>query len=228
MDFNSRKSTRGLKKTGANSWLDRSTGNEFYKDKKGNIKMKVDIIEQQLHKQTMERLRYYEKKTGISTKQARQRESKRWEQYTKSVRDWNSGKVNRSSTVARRRKQLKGNRSVLNYYSRFNAKLQSDMEEKRKVIFSRARGVHNVHNGIDYDNYISAIAQRLGVDVGTVENLLFPKGLEEYSKYEDMKFVIDNTLNNIDDLITQKVSNGEIDETDEFFIRELIDTGRDL
>ena len=229
MDFNSRKSTRGLKKTGINEWFDKQSGNMFYKDSKGNLKMKIDIYERQLHKQTMERLRYYEKKTGISTKQARQRESKRWTEYTKSVKQWNNGTINRASTVTRRRKQLEqNNRSVLGYYSKFNTRLQSDMDEKRKVIFSRARGVHNIHNGKEYDNFIQAIATRLNVTVTEIEKILFPKGLEEYSKYVDMKTVIDNTLANIDDLIEKKLKSGEIDETDKFFIRELIDTGKDL
>ena len=229
MDFNSRKSTRGLKKTGENEWFDKVSGNLFFKDSRGTLKMKVDTYERQLHKQTMERLRYYEKVTGISTQQARQRESKRWSEYTKAVKQWNKGTINRASTVTRRRKQLEqNNRSILGYYSKFNSRLQSDMDEKRKVIFSRARGIHNIHNGIEYDNFIRTIATRLNIDVSEIEKILFPKGLEEYSKYEDMKTVIYNTLPNIDDLIEKKLNRGEIDETDQFFIRELLDTGKDL
>lgn len=230
MDFNSRKSTKGLKKTrGKNEYYDPQSKQTFTKDKNGNLKMVVTREDKLNHKIAMERLRYYEKTYKYSTKQLRDIESKRWREYTQAVRDWNKGKKHRASTVGKRYSEFEENwRKSMRYYSAHNTQLKSDIKEKKKVMVMRMQGKHGVYNGQLYDQYISTLASKLNMSASEVEKILFPKGLEEQSKYDDVQRAFDKAYNNIDDIIRDKVEDGEITENEAFFIEELLSTGEDL
>lgn len=230
MDFNNRKSTKGLKKTrGKNEYFDPVSRQTFIKDNKGNLKMTISEVDKLQHKATMERLRYYEKKYNYSTKELRNIEAKRWKEYTDSVKKWNKGEYSRASTVGRRYERFNKNAtSVMKYYSSQNKQLTRDINEKKKVMVMRMQGVHGVYNGQLYDQYISTLADRLNMEAVEVEKILFPKGLEEQSKYADIQFAISRAYDNIDDIVNQKVADGELSENDAFFIEELLSTGEDL
>lgn len=228
MNFNSRISTKGLKKTGDNEWYDTESRQTFYKDKNGNLKMKVDDFERKRHKAVMERLRYYERKYNVSLKEQKKKESKLWSDYTRAVKDWNSGKINRANTVGRRYRRIDSNMSsVSKYFNNTNKTLSRDMAEKRKVQIMRIDGKHDVFNGLKYDEYIKTIAERLQVDESLIEQALFPKGLEEYSKYDEIKAVLDNSAKLISDYVKEKIKDGTINEKDAFFLEEILLTGDD-
>lgn len=230
MDFNSRKTTKGLKKTrGKNEYYDPQSRQTFTKDSKGNLKMIVTREDRLNHKAAMERLRYYEKKYNYSMKEARRIEAKRWKEYTDSVKKWNKGEYTRASTVGRRYSAFTDNwRKNMRYYSAHNIQLSSDITEKKKVMVMRMQGKHGVYNGQLYDQYIDTLASKLNMSASEIEKILFPKGLEEQSKYEDIQKVFNKAYDNIDDIIRDKVEAEEITENEAFFIEELLTTGEDL
>lgn len=230
MDFNSRRSTKGLKKTkGKNEYYDAQSRQTFIKDKKGNLKMIVSDVDKLQHKATMERIRYYEKKYNYPMEEAKRIEAKRWKEYTDAVKKWNKGEFSRASTVARRYKALNENmKKSLKYYSSQNKQLAGDIDEKKKVMVMRMQGKHGVYNGQLYDMYIETLANKLGMESSEVEKILFPKGLEESSKYEDIQQAFNKAYDNIDDIIREKVEDKEISENDAFFIEELLSTGEGL
>lgn len=230
MDFNNRKTTKGLKKTSnKNEYYDPLSRQTFIQDAKGNLKMTISDIDRAEHKATMERLRYYEKKYNYSVKEARRLESKRWKEYTNAVKKWNKGEYTRASTVGKRYQNYHENMlKNVKYYSANNKQLSADITEKKKVMVMRMQGIHGVYNGQLYDQYIQAIAQRLNMSTSEVEKLLFPKGVEEQSKYEDINKCFERAYDNIDDIIQDKVKSGELSDNDAFFIEELLTTGEDL
>lgn len=229
-NFNSRKSTKGLKRTSERGvYYDVESGTTFKKDKNGNLKMQIDDYERKTHRATMERLRYYEKKYNISLKREKEIEKRNWKEYVDSVKKWNKGEINRANTVSRRLDNLNSRQRATNrYYSSSNVKLKSDITEKKKVMVMRMSGKHGVYNGKAYDDYIQGLSYRLKVSKEEVEKHLFPNGIEESSKYKDIVDNLNNGMNTIDDLIDRQLENGIISEDDAFFTRELLDTGEEL
>lgn len=233
MNFNSRTSTKGLKKVGDNLWYDKTSDSTFRKNKNGKLEMQVDDFERKMHKQTMERIRYYEKKYNTTMQQARDLESRRWKEYTDSVKKWNKGEISRANTVGRKRKAVSSyQKDIRRYYRAENKQLASDMREKKKVFAMRTRGIKDIKNGKVYDDFIDTVAKRLKVDNDTIESMLFPKGIEEASKYDEMKEIMDTADDRatytIEDLIEDSVQQGIITEEDAFFLLELIYTGEEL
>lgn len=223
MNFNSRNSTKGLKKIGDNLWYDKTSDSTFRKKKNGQLEMIVDDFERKMHKQTMERIRYYEKKYNTSMKQERERESKRWKAYTDSVKQWNNGEISRANTVGRKRKIMyEYQKDIRHYYSSENTQLSSDMTEKKKVFAMRVQGNKGVYNGGLYDIKIQIFAKRLGMSKEEVEKIMFPKGLEEKSKYDDMKRAIDKGFDTIEDIIQQKYENNEINKSDKIHLMNML------
>lgn len=229
-NFNNRKSTKGLKKTSEKGvYYDVASRTTFKRDNKGNLKMQVDEFERKAHKATLERLRYYEKKYNILLKREKDIEKRNWKEYVDSVKKWNKGEINRANTVGKKLETLTTRRNVTNrYYSSENIKLSSDITEKRKVMVMRMSGKHGVYNGKAYDSYIQTLADRLKVTPEIIEKHLFPNGLEESSKYDDIVNTLNVGMNTIDDLIDEQVKKGLISENDAFFTRELLETGEDL
>lgn len=214
-------STRYLKKTGSNEWFDRRSGQLFYKQK-GKLMIKIDEQERKAHRQLMDKLRREEKKWGLSTKAERETESKLWKEYTKSVRDFNKGEIKRASTVSRRRRAFESKQSdQYRYWHQPTEKLQKMQQDKRKVMLMRISGKHNVKNAEYYNELIRLISQYSKLDPATVESLLFPKAIEEETKYQKIKDEIDKGYYSFLDALDEQ----PISQTDKEYAEQLANIG---
>ena len=214
-------STRYLKKTGSNEWFDRRSGQLFYKQK-GRIMIKIDEQERKAHRQLMAKLRREEKKWGLSTKAERETEAKLWKEYTKSVRDFNKGEIKRASTVSRRRRALESKQSDhYRYWHQPPEKLQKMQQDKRKVMLMRISGKHNVKNAEYYNELIRLISEYSKLDPDIVESLLFPKAIEEETKYQKIKDEIDKGYYSFLDALDEQ----PISQTDKEYAEQIADLG---
>ena len=214
LDEKARTSTRGLKKTGENEWFDPQSRALFEK-KNGKLRMKVDPWDRAQHKRSMERFRYYEKKFGIDLSSEKQAENDRWNYYNKMVREFNEGKIVQPTTVQRR--QQSWEKSAFRrerMYSKTNVKLQSQIEETKKVMLLRMMGKHGVYNGKAYDAMVEGIAKALGKDVKEVEDRIFPKMQQEKSTYENIDGYIDNGEVALTEWVEELIDNNEISSID--------------
>lgn len=218
-------STRYLKKTGSNEWFDRRSGQLFYKQK-GKLMIKIDEQERKAHRQLMDKLRREEKKSGLSTKAERETETKLWKEYTNSVRDFNKGKKKRASTVARRRKALESKQSEqYNYWHQPPEKLRKMQQDKKKVMIMRISGKHNVKNAEYYNDLIRLLSEYSKLSPAEVETLIFPKALEEETKYEAIKEVLDNEYYSFLDVLENQYKKGLISQADMIQAEQLADLG---
>lgn len=218
-------STRYLKKTGSNEWFDRRSGQLFYKQK-GKLMIKIDEQERKAHRQLMAKLRYEEKKWGLSTKAERETEAKLWKEYTNSIRDFNKGKKKRASTVARRRKALESKQSdQYRYWHQPPEKLKKMQQDKKKVMIMRISGKHNVKNAEYYNDLIRLLSEYSKLPASEVENLIFPKALEEATKYEAIKEVLDNGYYSFLDVLENQYKKGLISQADMIQAEQLADLG---
>jgi hypothetical protein len=218
-------STRYLKKTGSNEWFDRRSGQLFYKQK-GRLMIKIDEQERKAHRQLMDKLRREEKKSGLSTKAERETEAKLWKEYTNSVRDFNKGKKKRASTVARRRKALESKQSEqYTYWHQPPEKLRKMQQDKKKVMIMRISGKHNVKNAEYYNDLIRLLSEYSKLPPAEVESLIFPKALEEATKYEAIKEVLDNGYYSFLDALENQYKKGLISQADMIQAEQLADLG---
>lgn len=214
-------STRYLKKTGSNEWFDRRSGQLFYKQK-GRLMIKIDEQERKAHRQLMAKLRYEEKKWGLSTKSERETEVKLWKEYTNAVRKFNKGEIKRASTVSRRRRALESKQSdQYRYWHQVPEKLQKMQQDKRKVMLMRISGKHNVKNAEYYNELIRLISEYSKLDPDIVESLLFPKAIEEETKYQKIKDEIDKGYYSFLEALDEQ----PISQTDKEYIEQLADLG---
>lgn len=214
-------STRYLKKTGANEWFDRRSGQLFYKQK-GRLMIKIDEQERKAHRQLMSKLRYEGKKWGLSTKSERETEAKLWKEYTNAVRQFNKGEIKRASTVSRRRRAIESKQSdQYRYWHQPPEKLQKMQQDKRKVMLMRISGKHNVKNAEYYNELIRLISQYSKLDLDIVESLLFPKAIEEETKYQKIKDEIDKGYYSFLDALDEQ----PISQTDKEYVEQLADLG---
>ena len=214
-------STRYLKKTGANEWFDRRSGQLFYKQK-GRLMIKIDEQERKAHRQLMSKLRYEEKKWGLSTKSERETEAKLWKEYTNTVRQFNKGEIKRASTVSRRRRAIESKQSdQYRYWHQPPEKLQKMQQDKRKVMLMRISGKHNVKNAEYYNELIRLISQYSKLDLDIVESLLFPKAIEEETKYQKIKDEIDKGYYSFLDALDEQ----PISQTDKEYVEQIADLG---
>ena len=214
-------STRYLKKTGSSEWFDRRSGQLFYKQK-GRLMIKIDEQERKAHRQLMAKLRREEKKWGLSTKSERETEAKLWKEYTNSIRKFNKGEIKRASTVARRRKALESKQSdQYRYWHQQPEKLQKMQQDKRKVMLMRISGKHNVKNAEYYNELIRLISQYSKLDPDIVESLLFPKAIEEETKYQKIKDEIDKGYYSFLDALDEQ----PISQTDKEYAEQIADLG---
>lgn len=214
-------STKHLKKTGSNEWFDRRSGQLFYKQK-GKLMIKIDEQERKAHRQLMDKLRREEKKWGLSTKAERETETKLWKEYTKAVREFNKGEIKRASTVSRRRKALESKQSVqYKYWHQPPEKLRKMQQDKRKVMLTRISGKHNVKNAEYYNELIRLISQYSKLDPAIVESLLFPKAIEEETKYQKIKEELDKGYYSFLDALDEQ----PISQTDKEYAEQLADLG---
>ena len=199
-------------------------GLEFVKQKNGNLKMIVPDWFKKEHQQKLNTLRTYGKKYGLSNKSDIKKEKDLYKYYTDYVKKWNKGEISKLSTVKYRFDLYKDNyKSTSKFYRRENKKkIIEHISNSFKVKVMRIMSKHGVFNGQAYDDYIQNLANKLNEDKGTVETLLFPTKLDEKSSYDLIKSTVDSGLNNIDELIDNKVDAGELDEQDEFMIRGMI------
>lgn len=214
-------STKYLKKTGSNEWFDRRSGQLFYKQK-GRLMIKIDEQERKAHRQLMDKLRREEKKWGLSTKAERETEAKLWKAYTKSVRDFNKGEIKRASTVSRRRRAFESKQSdQYRYWHQPPEKLEKMQQDKRKVMLMRISGKHNVKNAEYYNELIALISQYSKLDPDIVESLLFPKAIEEETKYQKIKDEIDKGYYSFLDTLDEQ----PISQTDKEYVEQIADIG---
>lgn len=214
-------STRYLKKTGSNEWFDRRSGQLFYKQK-GKLMIKIDEQERKAHRQLMDKLRREEKKWGLSTKAERETEAKLWKEYTNSVRAFNKGEIKRASTVSRRRKTFESKQSdQYRYWHQAPEKLQKMQQDKRKVMLMRISGKHNVKNAEYYNELIRLISEYSKLDPDIVESLLFPKAIEEETKYEKIKDEMDKGYYSFLDALDEQ----PISQTNKEYAEQLANIG---
>ena len=214
-------STRYLKKTGSNEWFDRRSGQLFYKQK-GKLMIKIDEQERKAHRQLMAKLRYEEKKWGLSTKSERETETKLWKEYTNAVRKFNKGEIKRVSTVSRKRRAIESKQSdQYRYWHQPPEKLRKMQQDKRKVMLMRISGKHNVKNAGYYNELIALISQHSKLDPDIVESLLFPKAIEEETKYQKIKDEIDKGYYSFLDALDEQ----PISQTDKEYVEQIADLG---
>lgn len=214
-------STRYLKKTGSNEWFDRRSGQLFYKQK-GRLMIKIDEQERKAHRQLMAKLRREEKKWGLSTKSERETEAKLWKEYTNSIRKFNKGEIKRASTVSRKRIAIEKKQSdQYRYWHQPPEKLQKMQQDKRKVMLMRISGKHNVKNAGYYNELIALISQYSKLDPDIVESLLFPKAIEEETKYQKIKDEIDKGYYSFLDALDEQ----PISQTDKEYVEQIADLG---
>lgn len=214
-------STRYLKKTGSNEWFDRRSGQLFYKQK-GRLMIKIDEQERKAHRQLMAKLRYEEKKWGLSTKSERETEAKLWKEYTNAVRKFNKGEIKRASTVSRKRRAIESKQSdQYRYWHQPPEKLKKMQQDKRKVMLMRISGKHNVKNAEYYNELIALISQYSKLDPDIVESLLFPKAIEEETKYQKIKDEIDKGYYSFLDALDEQ----PISQTDKEYVEQIADLG---
>lgn len=214
-------STRYLKKTGSNEWFDKRSGQLFYKQK-GKLMIKIDEQERKAHRQLMAKLRYEEKKWGLSTKSERETEAKLWKEYTNTVRKFNKGEIKRASTVSRKRRAIESKQSdQYRYWHQPPEKLQKMQQDKRKVMLMRISGKHNVKNAEYYNELIRLISQYSKLDPDIVESLLFPKAIEEETKYQKIKDEIDKGYYSFLDALDEQ----PISQTDKEYVEQIADLG---
>ena len=214
-------STRYLKKTGSNEWFDRRSGQLFYKQK-GKLMIKIDEQERKAHRQLMAKLRYEEKKWGLSTKSERETEAKLWKEYTNAVRKFNKGEIKRVSTVSRKRRAIESKQSdQYRYWHQAPEKLKKMQQDKRKVMLMRISGKHNVKNAEYYNELIALISQYSKLDPDIVESLLFPKAIEEETKYQKIKDEIDKGYYSFLDALDEQ----PISQTDKEYVEQIADLG---
>lgn len=214
-------STRYLKKTGSNEWFDRRSGQLFYKQK-GRLMIKIDEQERKAHRQLMAKLRREEKKWGLSTKLERETEAKLWKEYTNSIRKFNKGEIKRASTVSRKRRAIENKQSdQYRYWHQPPEKLQKMQQDKRKVMLMRISGKHNVKNAEYYNELIALISQYSKLDPDIVESLLFPKAIEEETKYQKIKDEIDKGYYSFLDALDEQ----PISQTDKEYVEQIADLG---
>jgi hypothetical protein len=214
-------STRYLKKTGSNEWFDKRSGQLFYKQK-GKLMIKIDELERKAHRQLMDKLRREEKKWGLSTKSERETEAKLWKEYTNSVRKFNKGEIKRASTVSRKRRAIESKQSdQYRYWHQPPEKLQKMQQDKRKVMLMRISGKHNVKNAEYYNELIRLISEYSKLDTDIVESLLFPKAIEEETKYQKIKDEMDKGYYSFLDTLDEQ----PISQTDKEYVEQLADLG---
>lgn len=218
-------STRFLKKTGSNEWFDRRSRQLFYKQK-GRLMIKIDEQERKAHRQLMAKLRREEKKSGLSTKAERETEAKLWKEYTNSIRNFNKGKIKRASTVARRRKALESKQSEqYTYWHQPPEKLRKMQQDKKKVMIMRISGKHNVKNAEYYNDLIRLLSEYSKLPPAEVETLIFPKALEEETKYQAIKEVLDEGYYSFLDALENQYKKGIISQADMIQAEQLADLG---
>lgn len=214
-------STRYLKKTGSNEWFDRRSGQLFFKQK-SKLMIKIDEQERKAHRQLMDKLRREEKKWGLSTKAERETEAKLWKEYTNAVRKFNKGEIKRASTVSRRRRAFEIKQSdQYRYWHQPPEKLQKMQQDKRKVMLMRISGKHNVKNAEYYNELIRLISEYSKLDPDIVESLLFPKAIEEETKYQKIKDEIDKGYYSFLDALEEQ----SISQTDKEYAEQIADLG---
>jgi xanthine dehydrogenase molybdopterin-binding subunit B len=163
----------------------------------------------------MERFRYYEKKFGIDLSNEKQAENDRWNYYNKMVKEFNEGKIVQPSTVQRRQQSWeKASFRRERMYSKSNIKLESQIEETKKIMLLRVMGKHGIYNGKAYDAMIEGIARALGKDVTEVEDRIFPKMQQEKSTYDNIDNYIDTGEVALTEWVEELVDNNEISQTD--------------
>lgn len=193
------------------------TGQVFEKVGKGQYNMVIEDIDRKLHRESMSQIRNNIKKyPGIGYEMMLASEKALWDDFRKSVREFNKGNIVNPQTIQKRYQQWRLlNKANKDFFSKYKKAVRvADRNERYKVMTTRMWGISGVYNGRLYDSFVNAIASKIGESFEVTEGLLFPVMMNENSYYEDVQKWKNNNDNerNIENFLEEKVKNGEIDE----------------
>ena len=98
-------------------------------------------------------------------------------------------------------------------------------QDKKKVMIMRISGKHNVKNAEYYNDLIRLLSEYSKLPPAEVESLIFPKALEEATKYEAIKEVLDNGYYSFLDALENQYKKGLISQADMIQAEQLADLG---
>ena len=98
-------------------------------------------------------------------------------------------------------------------------------QDKKKVMIMRISGKHNVKNAEYYNDLIELLSEYSKLPQAEVESLIFPKALEEKTKYEDIKEILDTGYYNFLDALENQYKNGLISQADMIQAEQIADLG---
>lgn len=203
---------KSLKKTTRGTYYDAKSRQEFSKTKKG-YNMVVGKYESNEHRKNVRRLEKLNKKYGGAFSKELKQENENWNEYKKSIKEFNKGNISRATTVKRR--YTEWNTSSLRQEKTYTneKRISSIVSDKKKVTLMRMSGKHGIYNGKAYDDYISMMADEFGMETDEIEPLLFPTANDDEIKYEEYKSTFSsNKTKTIFDVIDEKEKSGEFNE----------------
>lgn len=207
-------------------YKDTQTGLEFTK-KGNNYNMVINKQAQKEHQANVKRLKSLSKKHGSYFNKELRQEMENWENYKKSINDFNTGKTSRPTTVKRRLNEFtnesKNRKKLFDKPSRIAA----FVEDKKKVEIMRKTGKHGIYNGKAYDDFLDMVASRFKTkSKQEIEDVLFPfKDDTTIPDSDQIRNIIDSGLKTIEDLIEDESKSGNLSEAEEIELRNLTMVG---
>lgn len=205
-----------LKKTSKGTYYEPSTQTE-YKKENGKLIMLVpeyDIKQLNLEKRRMRRL---QKKYGKEHFQGDiNKINQRIKDIRQSVKDFNEGKIKKSSTVGKKIKSAEKEYIEGSYYysNQNKEKIKERIITENKIKSVRMRGFSDINNSNAYDDLIDKGIKYFGISKEDTEKMLFPKMNEENSSYEDFSAEKINNNNQLMDILNNRQQNGELSKQD--------------
>ena len=215
--------TKNLKKINNKRYIDTKTGFEYSKRGYNQYNMVVNKQAQKEHQANVKRLKRLSKKHGNYFNKELRDEMENWERYKKSIRDFNSGKTSRPSTVKHRLKDFstdsKNRRKLFDKPSR----IASFVEDKKKVEIMRKTGKHGIYNGKAYDDFLEMLASRFKTkSKQEIEDVLFPfKDDSQIPDSDQIRTIINSGVKTIEDLIKEESDSGNLSESEEIELLNL-------
>lgn len=226
-------STKGLKKS-SEGYYDKESGLIFTKDKDG-LKIIISEYDKKLFNSQMKRLKALQTKYNVSLKSEMNDLEETWNEYKEYVQKFNNRDVKWSNTVSSRYRQfekvsMKQEKlfGSISLDKKAKQNFLSLVENKKKVMVLRMnghKGVYDENANMVYNDFINSFTSKLGLSFSEVESIMFPNGIEESSKYEDVIELIDEGYYNLQDVIDDRVSEGAISEYDAVALENILDSG---
>lgn len=224
---------KGLKKT-TEGYYDAESHLLFTKDKNG-LQIVISEYDFDLFKKQKRRLKQLEKNYNVSLKNEINELTKAFNEYKEYAKKFNNREIKWSNTVATRYRSfehitLKHEKLFGNINLSKQAKQQfiSLINTKKKTMLLRMSGHKRVWDeNADklYNDFLQQFVDKLGIPKEEVEQLLFPNGLEESSRYDDIVDVLEHGYYTMTDVIDEKISEGVITEYEGVALENIMDTG---